>query len=239
MDPSSTAARPAASEVIALLPIKEHSQRVPLKNFRPFAGSALFLWVLRILLEVRAVRRVVINTDATGTIERVIGEAGLADRPVVVRDRDPAIRGDAVSMNRIIADDVAATSAGTFLMTHATNPLLSVDTVERALSAYGRAMADGSADSLFSVTRHQARFYDHRGEAINHDPQRLIQTQDLDPLFEENSLLYVFSRESFEATGRRIGKRPLIFETPPMESIDIDEESDWRIAETLAGMRAR
>ena len=69
---------------------------------------------------------------------------------------------------------------------------------------------------------------------MNHDPNRLIRTQDLDPLYEENSNLYLFTKESFNRTGARIGRNPLLFETPISENIDIDNEDDWARAEALA-----
>jgi CMP-N-acetylneuraminic acid synthetase len=88
-------------------------------------------------------------------------------------------------------------------------------------------------DSLFSVTRRQARFWTADGKAVNHDPARLLRTQDLSPLLEENSCLYLFSRAGLLRYGNRIGERPLMFEMDPREAWDIDEESDFEIAELL------
>ncbi|MGH8587266.1 MAG: acylneuraminate cytidylyltransferase family protein, partial [Gammaproteobacteria bacterium] len=82
------------------------------------------------------------------------------------------------------------------------------------------------------------RLYRGDGSAVNHDPQNLLRTQDLEPWFEENSCLYLFSAEGFARTGARIGDRPLLFETPRLESVDIDEPDDWRLAELLAASRA-
>jgi len=90
-------------------------------------------------------------------------------------------------------------------------------------------------DSLFSVNRVQTRLYAASGEPINHDPEKLIRTQDLPPVFEENSVLYIFTRESFAVRRRRIGDKPLMFETDRIESIDIDNEYTFRLAEMLAG----
>ena len=67
----------------------------------------------------------------------------------------------------------------------------------------------------------------------------MIPTQDLEPWFEENSNLYLFTRASFAATDARIGEQPLVFATPPWESVDIDDPSSWRHAELLAsGLQA-
>jgi len=222
------------ARLAALLPMKAHSERVPAKNFRHLAGKPLFRWMLDTLLSLSEVDRIIINTDARDQLEA----GGLSNEPrIVIRDRSPELCGDSVSMNLILADDIAASPADLYLMTHATNPLLSADTIRRALGTLKDAAASGRADSLFAVTRHQSRFYDRSGRPINHDPDTLVRTQELEPLFEENSGLYLFTRQSFSATNARIGRRPIMFETPAIESLDIDEVSDWDLVEAFANAR--
>ena len=87
---------------------------------------------------------------------------------------------------------------------------------------------------MFTVNKYQTRFYKEDATPINHDPENLIRTQDLDPWYEENSNLYIFSKESFEKSHARIGPNPILFETPTTESQDIDNNIDWRIAEIMA-----
>ena len=119
-------------------------------------------------------------------------------------------------------------------MTHTTNPFLSADTIATAIARYQEATCAEEADSLFTVNRVQTRFYRADGSAVNHDPDNLIRTQDLEPWFEENSNLYIFSAGSFARTRARIGERPVMHETPRLESVDIDGAEDWAIAESLA-----
>ena len=215
--------------VVALLPMKAHSERVSGKNFRELAGKPLFRWVLDTLLSVDEIDLVVINTDAREILE----DKGLpASSRVLVRDRKKELQGDFTSMNLILEDDINAEPAELYLMTHTTNPLLSADTIRDALD---RLAADkGKFDSLFTVNRFQTRFYREDLSPVNHDPDNLIRTQDLEPWFEENSCLYIFSRESFHKTRARIGEKPMMFEMPRNESIDIDEQEDWMMAEALA-----
>lgn len=105
---------------VALLPMKAHSARVSGKNFRNFAGKPLFRWILDTLLSVPEIDKVVINTDAREILEA----NGLVDSDrVLIRDRKPEICGDFVSMNLVLADDVAAIESETYLMTHTTKPL--------------------------------------------------------------------------------------------------------------------
>lgn len=215
------------SKIVALLPMKAHSERIRGKNFREFNGKPLFRWMLDRLLAAEEIAAVVINTDARD----VLREHGLAEGGrIVIRDRRPELCGDLVSMNKVLADDVRNVDADIYLMTHVTNPLMSGDTIRRGLAAFRAALAEGRHDSLFSVDRVQTRFYRADGTAINHDPANLVRTQDLEPWFSENSNMYLFTRESFASTQARIGRRPMIFETPRVESLDIDEQADWDLA---------
>ena len=216
---------------VALLPWKAHSARVSGKKFRDFCGKPLFRWILDTLLSVEEIDQVVINTDARD----ILAGHGLVDTDrILIRDRKPEICGDFVSMNLVLADDVANIEADIYLMTHTTNPLMKAETVRGALAAFREAQAEGRADSLFTVDKIQTRFYRTDCSPVNHDPDHLIRTQDLEPWFEENSNLYIFTRDSFAKTQARIGKQPMMYESAKFESIDIDTPADWDFAVVAA-----
>ncbi len=215
---------------IALLPMKANSQRVPGKNFRDFAGKPLFAWILDTLLSVEAIDKIIINTDA----RKELLAGGLLEGPrVEVQQRPANLIGDTVSMNLILAHDIANNPADTYLMTHTTNPFLGASTIVRAMEEYASCIEQG-ADSLFSVDAVQMRFYRGDMSPVNHDPNNLIQTQDLEAWYAENSNLYIFSAESFAKTNARIGSNPVMMATPKYESVDIDTPEDWYFAEALA-----
>ncbi|MEP1145152.1 MAG: acylneuraminate cytidylyltransferase family protein [Henriciella sp.] len=221
------------TKLTALLPMKAHSARVKAKNFREIAGKPLYAWILEALLAVDQVSEVVINTDA----REILSEAGLDESDwggrVIIRDRKPELCGDFVSMNLVLADDIENVRSDHYFMTHTTNPLLRPHTIEKMLDVYQSAIESGAADSLFTVNSHQTRFYTPKGAPINHDPDNLIRTQDLEPYYEENSVGYLFTPQSFAATNARIGENPILFTTPALESVDIDEPADWFVAESL------
>jgi CMP-N-acetylneuraminic acid synthetase len=222
-----------SNRCVALLPMKANSQRVKGKNFRDLHGRPLFAWILESLLAVPEIDEVVINTDA----RHILAENGLTDSDRVrIRDRKPELCGHTVSMNLILADDIAAVPADTYLMTHTTNPMLKPATIQAGLDAYHAGLAAGTADSLFTVNKVQTRFYRADGSPVNHDPNNLIQTQDLEPWYEENSNLYIFSGPSFAGTDARIGKRPILHEMDKMEAVDIDTPEDWTLTEAVASL---
>jgi CMP-N-acetylneuraminic acid synthetase len=211
----------------ALIPMRHHSQRVPGKNFRPLGGKPLYQHIVETLLNVPEIELVVVDTDSEPIMN------GLrSDFPQVkIIQRPDALRADNISMNEILLYDTSQVEADFYLQTHSTNPLLGAGTISKAIQTF---LSDYPAhDSLFSVTRLQTRLYDQFGLALNHDPHVLLQTQDLMPTYEENSCLYIFTRENLIRWHNRLGEKPRMFEVDAGEAWDIDEELDFAIADFL------
>ena len=216
-------------KIKALLPMKGTSERVSNKNMRNFKGRPLYHAIMDTLLKSKYIEKVVINTDSEIIAEDAKKNFG---ESVIIIDRPKEIQGGDVSMNKIIEYDLSQLEGECFLQTHSTNPLLRVETLDKAIETYFANL--DKYDSLFSVTRVQIRFYDKNANPINHNPEELLRTQDLEPLYEENSNFYIFSKDSFKNTGnRRIGLQPHIFEVNKLEAVDIDEPEDFILAEIL------
>lgn len=217
--------------VVAIVPMRHDSERVKGKNYRPLGGRPLYHHIVSTLQACPRIATVVIDTDS----DHIVADAQASFADVEVIMRPEAIRGGDVAMNVVLLNDVAQVPADVYVQTHSTNPLLGVDTVTRAIDAY--LDARDRCDSLFTVTALQTRLYTAAGVAINHDPAVLLRTQDLEPVMEENSCLYVFTAQSLRRAGNRIGASPLLFPIDREEAWDIDEEIDWKVVEALYAAR--
>ncbi|MDX6771082.1 MAG: acylneuraminate cytidylyltransferase family protein [Elusimicrobiota bacterium] len=213
-------------KVSAYLIIRADSTRVANKNFRMLGDRPLYAWIVAALRKSRFVDEIVINTDVPERFDSLP-----SDGRIRIKSRPEDLRGAGVTANALIRSDLNGFSHETILMSHATNPFLETASIDDAI----RAFFKGGCDSLFSVTRFQNRLYDAAGAPVNHQAGVLLQTQDLSPLFFENSCLYVFSKASFLESGSRIGKNHKMFEIDKSEALDIDDEEDWKIAELMAG----
>ena len=217
-------------EIVALMPMKAESQRVKNKNFRLLGGKPLFHWVYDKLNNISDIEKIIINTDA----EEAKISGNLKDTSkLIIRKRAKNLIGHETSMNKILQDDIQNIKSSIYLMTHSTNPLISTNTIEQAIKKFKEILIERKYDSLFSVTKVQERFYKGDGSPVNHDPKNLIQTQDLEPWYSENSNLYLFTENSFNLTNARIGRCPYLFETSKIETIDIDTEDDWSVANRM------
>jgi CMP-N-acetylneuraminic acid synthetase len=212
------------TRIVALVPMRHHSQRVPGKNYRLLGEKPLYHYILE---KVPEISEVVVDTDSPIVVSGLI--EGFPTVKVI--DRPDHLLADEIPMNEVLIHDTSQVEADFYLQTHSTNPLLKAGTISNAirnlLSNYP------SYDSLFSVTRWQTRLWDQLGRAINHNPEILIQTQDLPPVFEENSCLYIFRRETLVKRRNRLGERPMMFEIKASEAWDIDEELDYEVTNFL------
>ncbi len=218
--------------ITALLPMKGHSERVPNKNLKQFAGRPLYHAILDTLLKVSAINKVLINSDSELIKKNLEDHYAEFGSKIIFVERPLNLQGDFVSMNKIIEYDINYSGDEYFLQTHSTNPLLKPQTIAEAIDFFFNSL--NQFDSVFGATKHQTRFYTDTFQPVNHNPQELIRTQDLDPLFEENSNFYIFSKSSFANNkNQRIGKKPYIFPMNKYEAIDIDDPEDFQVAELL------
>ena len=212
--------------VAAIVPMRHSSERVPGKNYRVLGDRPLYHHVVGMLLQVPEIDEVVIDTDS----ELIMNDAREAFPSVRLLERPEHLRAGEIPMNDVLLNTISQLDADLFLQTHSTNPFLRAETVSAALR---QLIASKEHDSLFTVTRIQARLWTSQGKPLNHDPSVLLRTQDLDPVYLENSCDYVFTREVLQSRGNRIGANPLMFEVDPSEAVDIDEERDFALAEQL------
>ena len=214
-------------KIVALVPMRHHSVRVPEKNFRLISGKPLYHYIISSLLQVEEIDQIVVNTDS-----EIISEGlNIYFPDVKIIKRPEHLRADAVPMNEILMYDVEKIEADLYLQTHSTNPLLKSSTISTAINQLVNNMP--AYDSLFSVTKLQTRFWDQLTRPVNHNPAILLRTQDLPPIYEENSCIYMFQRKTLVEHRNRIGERPLMFEIDRSEAFDIDEELDFLMADLM------
>lgn len=209
--------------ISAIVPIKRESQRVPNKNFKNINKKPLFYWIITTLQSSDYIEEILINCDDIYIEEQLNNYFDFLK--FVYRPTE--LIGNEISMNKIIEYSLPYCKNDSIIQTHTTNPLLSVDTINDVIEKHLKLNSD-----FFSVTSLKERLYDINGEPINHNKNELIQTQDLEPLYIENSGFYIFTKENFKKNNSRISSNSKFYETTYPENIDIDNEYDFQIAES-------
>ena len=219
--------------ITAFVAAKGHSSRVPRKNMRDFGGSPLFHQILQTLFGAELVSRVVLDSDS----DEILDSARQAFPEIELIRRPAELCGDDVPMNNLILNACQVTGADEILQAHATSPLLRSSSIDQAIRTFRQ---DADTTSLFSVTALQTRLYWDDLRPINHDPTQLLPTQDLPVVYEENSNIYIVETEALVRCGHRVTDQTMPFVmTDPLETIDIDNESDFELAEAVYEHRRR
>lgn len=216
------------SRTVAIVPMRHNSERVPGKNYRLLAGIPLYHHVVRTLIAVPGIDSIVVDTDS----DFIINDCAEHFPQVRLLLRPEHLRDGNIAMNDVLLNTLGQVEADVVLQTHSTNPFLKAGTVSAALKLF--EASDQEYDSVFSVTRLQARLWDSEMRPVNHDPSVLLRTQDLAPLFIENSCFFIFTPALLRERGTRIGARPRMVEMAPLEAVDIDNEEDFLVAAALA-----
>lgn len=215
--------------ITAIIPIKHHSSRVPGKNYRLMDGKPLYFYILETLSKCKLIDQIIVDTDS-----EIIKNGIKVNFPnIIIYNRRRELCGSEISTNKLLCqviEDLQLKSK-IYLHTHVTNPLIKVETIETII--YFFINNRKKYDSLFTVNKYHSRFYNKLFAAINHNPDDLIPTQDLDPIYEENSCLYLTPHETIVKYKRRIGDNPYLFPISKLEAQDIDWEDDFILAETI------
>ena len=213
-------------KIKALIFMKEYSERVPNKNIRDFCGKPLFHYILESLSKSKYINEIIINTDS----QKIAKNAKEFFDVTIHMRPDYLLKIDSNEANLIIEDDISKIDCEYFIQTHSTNPLLKTNSIDKSIEAFFNQQ---ECDSLFSVTPYQNRLFFENGDPVNHNPNQLIKTQDLPYLYEENSCIYIFSKNSFLKNKNRVGVNPKLFSIDRFEAVDIDEMEDFVFAEFL------
>jgi NAD(P)-dependent dehydrogenase (short-subunit alcohol dehydrogenase family)/CMP-N-acetylneuraminic acid synthetase len=216
-------------KIYALVPIKHNSERVPGKNFRLMNGKPLYKYILDTLKKSKYISKIYVNTDSS----YLATELQKYYPDILIYDRPENLIGGDVPTNDLFIDMINTLNldADYYFQTHATNPLLKVETIDDCITNF--LNNTNTYDSLFSVKELKTRLYKKDGIALNHNVKELIPTQNLEPLYEENSCMYLFSKDSLFKYGHRISDRPYLYKMNNIESQDIDIEEDFILTEML------
>lgn len=210
--------------VVAFVPVKLNSQRLPHKNVLPLGGHPLCWHVCRCLTEVKDIDRVYVYCSDPEVKKYIPGNVEFLQRP-------SWLDGDRVKGFDIYQEFIRQVDADIYVLAHTTSPFLRATTVENALGQ----VVSGQFDSAFSAERIQT-FAWHSGKPLNYDLDDVPRTQDIEPVWVETSGFYIFQKEIFTKFNRRIGFHPYIQEVSGAEALDIDEKKDYELACKLMGL---
>ncbi len=215
--------------VVALIPARGGSKRLPGKNVRLFGGRPLIAYSIALARSVSGIDRCVVSTDdkEIAAIARRWG-AEVIDRPAELAT-DTATTASAA---RHALERIAATGAipRALVTLQPTNPLRTVQLVEEGLALF----LDRRPDSVVSVAPVSSKTGSVRNGYFLPDYIPGSRSQDLQERVQETGQLYVSDAAMVLERGELFGTRMLALRTESrFASADIDTAEDFQLAESL------
>jgi len=213
-------------KLIAVVPVREGSQRVKDKNFKPFGGQNLLELKLAKLKQVPGIDAIVVNTDSDEAIE-------IAERLGVGHFRRDPYYASSSCINSDHWRNLAETTEADYIMhTLCTSPLIALDTYSKVLEAYRLQVLGGTHDSVNTVHKIK-KFLWMDGKPINYTIGQSPNSQNLPDVIAITFGISIISREMMIARGNVVGTRPLFYPLDEVESVDIDTPLEFEFAEFL------
>lgn len=205
-------------KVVAFVPIKLNSQRLPFKNKLPLGGHPLAYHICDALLKVNNVDEVYVFCSSEEVMEYV-------PEGVKLLLRDARLDGDLVKGKEIYTSFINEVESDIYILAHTTAPFLKTKSIQTAVDK----MLNEGYDSALSVQKVQT-FAWYGNKPINYDLEDIPRTQDIEPVLIETSGFFMFEKEIFTQYGRRIGFKPYLQEVDAVEAVDIDTKEDYDFA---------
>lgn len=208
-------------KIVALVPIKMNSERLPHKNILPLGEKPLCCHLFDTLTQVSKLDEVYVFCSDP-QIKRFISS------PLLYLEREKVLDGSLVKANALYESFLKKVDADIYVVVHTTAPFIKAETISNALEH----VASGEYDSAFAVQRCQT-FAWYQGAPLNYDPTNIPRTQDMEPVYLETSGFFIFKKEVFAQHHRRIGLHPYMQEVSAIEAIDIDTAEDYEFAQKI------
>lgn len=210
-------------KTIAFVPVKLNNQRTPGKNTKQFDdGEALITVFLKTLVQVERLDEIYVFCSSPKVVDYLIPGVQYLERPTFLDTQE-------ATPQQIIAEFMKKIDADIYAVCHCTSPFVTAEHMQNCI----HAVKSGKYDSAFTAERIQRLLWTSHNMPLNFDPTNVPRTQDLEPIYSEVSAMYVFTKEVFEETHRRIGFNPYIQEVSGVECMDIDYPADFEIANAI------
>ncbi len=212
-------------KTVAFVPIKLNSERLPMKNIKPFTnGDPLITYILATLQEVSGIDESYVYCSSD-EVRQYIPEG------IKFLKRDPYYDLSDTKFNEVLRSFAQQVDADTYVLTHVTAPFLRAESIEEGI----RKVNLEGYDSAFAV-RPLQEFLWKDNKPYNYELENIPRTQDLDRLYMESCGLYVY-RKCLIEHGRRIGDNPFLIPITEIEACDINTEEDFYLADAIYNYR--
>lgn len=217
--------------VLSIVPMRSGSKRIKNKNTKEFLGKPLFWWVCN-ALEESSVDLFIVSTDSQEYIDQV---KKYNFSKVLFHLRSKKTSLDTTSTEDVIQEILESIPIGNqednlLLLNQVTSPWVTKTDVDNIIDIYTKTIYN----SILSASFSNKFMWEGEGIPVNYDYRSRPRSQDFkDFIYIENGGLYLTTIKNFNKDKNRLTVPIGIYEMPYWTSIELDEEDDWLLLESI------
>jgi N-acylneuraminate cytidylyltransferase len=224
--------------IIAIIPARGGSKRIPRKNLLPLKGKPLIAHTIEHAKHSKLINRIIVSTD-----DDEIAEVAIQYGVEVIK-RPPELSGDTASSEIALLHVVGwlgeheGVEPDILVFLQCTSPFRNENDIDNAIGIF----LENDADSLFSAYRFNKYIWQmHNGEVspINYDYMHRWREQDFPHQVQENGSIYVFKTSILKKLGNRLGGKIVVYEMDELNSIQIDSNEDIILCNCIMDTREK
>lgn len=217
-------------KIVAVIPVKEKSERVMSKNFKTFADNlSLFELKLKQLVASKAFEAIYISTNALEA--KAIAEK---HESIIILDRNDHYCNNITPWSEVIHEVVCSIPEEddtVIAWCHVTSPLFS--DYDKAIEAYKKGVIN-YYNGLVTVSSLSEFIVSERARPVNYNWGVWHEySQNLNKLYAISGALFVATKGEMKKNRYVISTNPILYEVSEYESIDIDTPYDFKIAQLM------
>lgn len=211
-------------KVGCFIPVKQFSERVKGKNFRPVNGIPLYQIVISKAVKSDRFTDIYVDTDSEEVAKFAI------DLGCKHIEREQELSKNTANGNDLLVSHFLKNPGyDYYFQIFVTAPLMSVKTIQESVDGL---IHSAEHDSVFTTIAHNGFFW-RAGMPISYRPDLLPRSQDLVPIEEETTGLYGINKIALDKYRCRIGAKPLTIHVIKTEAIDLNNEDDFAYLDWL------
>ena len=203
-------------KIVAIVPIKSISKRVKGKNFKRIGKKPLYRHLLD-KLDKTNFDDIYLDSDSR-EIKKYANRKGYK-----FINRLPRLAKDNANGNDLLVYHSKLIKADIYFQLFVTAPLLSIKSINSCIK---KLKNNKKKDSILTVKKIFTWFW-FKNKPVNYNPVVLPRSQEAQPIIQETTGLYGIKRSALIKRKCRIGYKPIFYELPSSESVDLDTIEDF------------
>lgn len=212
-------------KVVAVIPVRAGSKRLPNKNILPFDGSNLLVHKIRQLKQVKEIDEIVVSTDSLEMIEMAkLENVSFQHRPYEYCDEKSK------TFNEVVEYIASTIRADILIWAPCVCPIVSPNMYRRAIAEF--LNLDKEYDSIASAMLLKEYVF-AENKPVNFSIEHHVPSQKLPNWYLIKNGFFIANRTDMQKWKFVYGKNPKLLEISKLEAIDIDDEIDFELAKIV------